>query len=57
METGNTEVKTVEGYDSFRSFAEVTVPKDKLMEQISANLSGHEQAWNTMKESKAFENF
>lgn len=57
METGNTEVKTVEGYDSYRSFAEVSVSKDKLIEHLEGNLSGHEQAWTAMKESKAFQNF
>lgn len=57
VETGNTEAKTVEGYDSYRSFAEIQVPKDKLIESIGEHLSGHEQAWNKMKESKAFEKF
>lgn len=56
METGKTDVKTVEGYDSYRSFAEVSVLKEKLVEQIGKNLSDYKQAWNTMKKSKAFEN-
>jgi hypothetical protein len=57
METSNTEVKTVEKYDSYRGFVEIRVSKDKLIEQIGGSLSGYKQAWNTMKESKAFENF
>jgi hypothetical protein len=55
--TANTEVKTVEGYDSFRSFAEVTVTKEDLIERIGKRLAGYEQQWNAMKESKAFKNF
>lgn len=56
METGKTNVKTVEGYDSYRSFAEVSVLKEKLVEQLGENLSDYKKAWNTMKKSKAFEN-
>lgn len=57
VETSNAEVKTVEGYDTHRSFAEIMVPKDQLVERIGDRLAGHEKAWNTMKQSKAFENF
>lgn len=57
VETGNTEVKTVEGYSSYRSFAEVQVPKDKLIERIGKRLGGYEKAWTAMKESEAFEDF
>jgi len=57
VETGRTEVKTVEGYDSYRSFAEITVPKDQLVERIGKRLSGYEKEWNAMKDSKAFKNF
>lgn len=57
VKTENNQVKTVEGYDSYRSFAEISVPKDKLIAQIEERLSAHQQAWKTMKESKAFENF
>lgn len=56
-ETGRTEVRTVEGYNSYRSFAEILVPKDELIKRIGKRLAGYEQAWNAMKESKAFENF
>jgi len=54
-ETGNTEVKTVEGYNSYRSFAEIRVPKDELIKRIGKRLAGYEQAWSAMKNSKAFE--
>lgn len=57
VETGRTEVKTVEGYSSYRSFAEIMVPKDELVERIGKRLAGYEQAWKAMKDSKAFENF
>lgn len=57
VETDNNHVKTVEGYDSYRSFTEIRVPKDKLILQIDERLSAHQQAWDTMKESKAFESF
>lgn len=57
VETNNAEVKTVEGYNTHRSFAEISVPKDQLIERIGDRLAGHEQAWNTMKQSKAFESF
>ena len=57
VETRQTEVKTVEGYNSYRSFAEVRVPKEQLIERIGKRLAGYEKAWNAMKESKAFENF
>lgn len=56
-ETGRTEVKTVEGYDSYRSFAEITVTKSDLIERIGKRLAGYEQEWNAMKDSKAFKNF
>lgn len=55
--TGKTEVKTVEGYDSHRSFAEVMVSKDELITRIGKRLGGHEKAWTAMKESQAFEDF
>lgn len=55
--TGKTEVKTVEGYGSYRSFAQVIVPKDELVERIGKRLGGHEKAWNAMKSSQAFEDF
>ncbi|MDZ7681055.1 MAG: hypothetical protein U5J63_04900 [Fodinibius sp.] len=57
VETGNTQVKTVEGYNSYRSFAEVRVSKDDLVERIGKRLGGYEQAWQAMKDSKAFKNF
>ncbi|HKK44696.1 MAG TPA: hypothetical protein VJ964_04195 [Balneolaceae bacterium] len=56
-QTGNAEVKTVEGYNSYRGFAEIKVAKDKLIDEIGKRLGGHEKAWNAMKESKAFQNF
>ena len=56
-ETGNLEIKSVEGYESVRSFAEINIPKADLIERIGKRLAGYEQAWNAMKESKAFENF
>lgn len=55
--TGHTQVKTVEGYGSYRSFAEISVPKDQLIERIGKRLSGYEQAWQAMKESKSFNDF
>lgn len=55
--TGNTKVKTVEGYDSYRSFAEISVDKDELIRRIGKRLAGYENAWNAMKNSKAFESF
>lgn len=57
VETGNAEVKTVEGYNTHRSFAEIIVSKDQLIERIGDRLADHEKVWNTMKQSKAFENF
>lgn len=57
IKTGHTEVKTVEGFKSYRSFAEVTVPKQKLITEINKQMADYEQTWNTMKKSKAFANF
>ena len=57
VRTKNTEVKTVEGYSSKRSFAEISVSKKELIERIGKRLAGYEKAWNAMKESKAFKNF
>lgn len=57
VETGRTEVKTVEGYSSYRSFAEVSVPKEKLIERIGKRLAGYEKIWEAMKSSEAFKNF
>lgn len=56
-ENGHTEVRTVEGYESVRSFAEVRVPKDELIDRIGKRLAGYEKAWNAMKESEAFKDF
>jgi len=56
-ENGHAEVRTVEGYDSYRSFAEVVVPKDELVQRIGKRLAGYEKAWNAMKESEAFKDF
>lgn len=56
-ETGHTEVRTIEQYKSYRSFAEITVPKDELIDRIGKRLGGHEKAWNSMKNSKSFKNF
>lgn len=56
-ETGNVEIRSVEGYESVRSFAEVNVTKEDLIERIGKRLAGYEKAWNAMKNSKAFENF
>lgn len=56
-ETQNVEVKTVEGYESYRSFVEVSVPKEELVNRIGKRLGGYEKAWNAMKESKAFGSF
>lgn len=57
VETGNTQINRVEGYESIRGFAEVSVPKDKLIERIGKRLGGYEKAWDAMKNSKAFQNF
>lgn len=57
VEKGNTEVQSVEGYESVRGFAEVSVPKEKLVERIGKRLGAYETAWNAMKESKAFDSF
>lgn len=57
VETGQTEAKTVEGYSSYRSFAEVSVPKDQLIQRIGKRLAGYEKAWEVMKNSEAFKNF
>lgn len=57
VETTNTEVRSIKGYDTYRSFAEIQVPKSKLIERIGERLSGHEEAWNAMKASKAFQSF
>lgn len=57
IEKGNTEVQSVEGYESVRGFAEVIAPKQKLVERIGKRLGAYETAWNAMKESKAFETF
>lgn len=55
--TGNTGARQVKGYDSYRGFAEVGVPKEELIEQLDEQLASHEKAWNAMKGSKAFQNF
>lgn len=57
VEPGKTEAKTVEGYSSVRSFAEVSVPKEKLIAEIADRLAEHKESWQKMKESKAFQNF
>ncbi len=57
VEMGSSETKSVEGYESVRGFAEVSVPKNELIERIGKRLGGYEKAWNTMKESKAFSEF
>lgn len=53
----NTEIRTVEGFESVRSFAEVSVPKDKLIRSMGEQLSEYKKAWNAMKASQAFVEF
>ncbi|NGP89837.1 hypothetical protein [Fodinibius halophilus] len=53
----NTEARNVEGYESYRGFAQVKVSKSALVERIGKRLAGYDKAWNAMKESKAFESF
>lgn len=55
--TTNTEVETVEGFESHRSYAEVSVDKKAFIESLDEQLAGYEKAWNSMKESQAFEEF
>lgn len=57
VETVNTGAERVEGYDSYRGFAEVKVSREEMIEQIGDRLSGYEKAWNAMKESKVFREF
>lgn len=57
VEIQRAEVKRVEGHNSYRSFTEVMVPKDALLERIGKQLSGYEKAWKAMKKTKAFKNF
>lgn len=57
VKTLNTQTKTVEGYNSYRSFAEISVPREELVQQIGERLSEYEETWNAMKDSKAFEDF
>ncbi len=57
VETGNTEIIEVEGYESVRGFVELSVAKDELIERIGKRLGGHENAWNAMKNSEAFNDF
>lgn len=55
--TGKTETQSVEGYQSVRGFAEVSVSKEELIDRIGKRLGGYEKAWNAMKTSKSFGNF
>lgn len=55
--TLNTEVESVEGYASHRSYAEVQITKEALIEAIETQLNAYKKAWNTMKASQAFEEF
>ncbi|HEX6983467.1 MAG TPA: hypothetical protein VF181_11980 [Balneolaceae bacterium] len=57
VSTTNTAVKTVEGYESYRSFAEVKISKEELVESIADELAGHEKTWNALVGSQAFQNF
>jgi len=55
--TGHTKVKMVKGYNSYRSFAEIRVPKSKLIEGIGQRLSKYREAWSAMRDSNAFKSF
>lgn len=57
IEVQNSEIMKVDDYESIRGFVEISVPKDELIERIGKRLGGHENAWNTMKESEAFSDF
>lgn len=56
-QTGRTEVETVEGYTSHRSFAEVRVPKGALVQALEQQLSQYEKAWNAITTSQAFKEY
>lgn len=51
------ETEAVDKYNGYRGFAEVTVPKEELLEQIGNRLSANQKAWNALQESQAFEKF
>ncbi len=51
------EVEPVEDYKSYRGFSEVTVSKEELLKQLDSRLSVHQNTWNALKESRAFEEF
>lgn len=53
----NTKVETVDGFESYRSFAKVAVPKEELVKGVGERLEAYEKAWNLMKESQAFQTF
>lgn len=55
--TANKGVEPVKNQESVRGFAEVSVSKKELIEDIGRRLAAHERAWNNLKGSASFEKF
>lgn len=51
------EIESVEDYKAYRGFSEVTVSKEELLNQLDSRLSAHQNAWNALKGSQAFDEF
>ncbi|WP_372638605.1 hypothetical protein [Fodinibius sp.] len=52
-----TDTMPVEGQNSVRGLAAVELSKEELMEQLNKRMSDHEDTWNALKESGAFQEF
>lgn len=56
-DVSNVEVRSVEGFSSYRGFAEIAISKASIIAKLDKKMADYEDAWQALKNSKAFHNF
>lgn len=57
ISTEHTDTKAVDDQNSVQGLVEVQLSKEEFVEQMDERLSAHQEAWNALKESEAFQEF
>ncbi len=57
VSTLQTDTTPVEGHSGVRGLAAVQLSKEELVKQLDQRMSAHEDLWNALKKSGAFEEF
>lgn len=57
VSTLHTDTMPVEGQNSVRGLAAVQLSKEELVKQLDKRMSAHEDTWNALKQSGAFQEF